>query len=390
MKNKTLAMLLLSAATCLAGCAGNSESVGTTAASTETVNTTVVEKTTIDDTTEATQETIFETEIPATDSIIETTSDLSGIFESEVPNQTYNASPVTFNIGGIKYTVPSDYMVVYFDDIGPVTYINNVFQMKFVKKEASFADVIADIDSLDDKAINAGGTSVIEPTTKEIGGKTFAYFVVDIDGDKTMGILTEGPDGNASIGGQVEILSKSVKYDDLLNMYASIAASASATTDADSTKEEISSQIKYITGEKRKNSALEYKSATVLYNVPDGFFYTAETTGVTSGTQFFESADMSVFVSIEEKAFPEDTAENSIDVMVEYEENTVKQVEEVNGKTAYICINHYTGDSGKVFYNLTCKMDINDEYTYAISADCVDKGDISFETVRKFCEFEVK
>lgn len=317
------------------------------------------------------------------------TPDFDNIFGNEVTTQTYNASPITFVVKGVKYTSPSDYCVTYFENIGPAVYINNVFQMKMLYKDQTFSDLLKSIDELDDKAISGGASSLVEPTTMKVGDREYAYFVVDMSGEKVLGVLTKSPDDKFSMGGQIAILSDKVKYEDLIKMYASIADSASMTDEKDSTKEEIEAQIKYITGEKRKKSTITYKKCKLTYNVPDGFFFTSESEGATTGNQFYEGAELSATASIEEKAFPEDTAEYAVDAAVQYEENVVKGVAEVNGNTIYYYTTHYTSDtSGKVFYNLTAKMDIDDEYTYCVSADCVDKGDIAFEKITAFFEFE--
>lgn len=385
MRKKTLTVLLLSLALCLAGCSGKSKDSDNDANPTKEVTS---EAGSNDNTTpEATGDPEVTKDPEPTKTPEGEDPGLSGIFDKEVINQTYNASPVTFVVKGVQYTSPSDYLVMYSDDIGPIVYITNVFQMKMARKDSTFDEVLKGLAELDDKAIDGGAKSLVEPATKKIGDKTFAYFVVDISGEKTLGVITDSPDGKFSIAGQIVIQSENVSYDDILNMYAGIAATAKVTDKPDSTKEEIEAQIKYITGDKRKVSTLKYNSASITYHVPEGFFYTGDADGATSGSQFYSSVDTDVYVSIEDKAFPEDTAEYSIDASVKYEENAVKLVEEVNGNKVYICTSHYTGDSGKEFYTLLAKYDIDDAYTYCVTADRVDKGDISFDLIRKFFEF---
>lgn len=372
MKKQSLAVLFLASAICLSGCSegnkdNNKDNNKTTAATEKTTEV-------------ATSSNQTTPETP--------TTDFGGIFDKEVNNPTYNASPITFVVNGVKYTTPGDYLMMYSDDIGPIVYMSNVFQMKMIRKESTFDDVLKNLAELDDKAIGNGAKSVKEPETKKIGGKTFAYFVVDMEGEKTMGVLTESPDKKFCIGGQIAIQSDNVSYDDLLNMVNSITSTASLTSDKDSTAADIDAQIKFITGEKRTVSTLKYKKSSVTYKVPAGFYFTSESEGATTGNQFYSSADYDAFISIEEKAFKEDTAEYSIDASVQFEENAVKQVKKVGSRTVYICTSHYKSDNGKTYYNLTGKIDIDDEYTYCVSVDSVDKGDIAYDKISKFFELE--
>lgn len=388
MKRKFLATLLLSSLVCLTACSLNTKKTDND----DKKNADVTATTTPEPSAELSvpEGNTPETPEPTPEVTVSPDPGLSGIFDEEVNNQTYNASPVTFVVKGVQYTSPSDYLVRYGDDIGPIVYMTNVFQMKMVRKDETFDNVVSNIAELDDKAINGGAKSLKEPTTVKIGDKSFAYFIVDIDHEKTLGVLTKSPDGKFCIGGQIVIMSDKVSDENILNMFAGIAATASVTDKADSTKAEIDAQIKFITGEKRTSSTIKYKEASLTYKVPDGCYFTAETDGATSFSQFYSSADLEIYVSIEEKAFADDTAEYSIDCSVQYEENAVKLVEEIGGNKVYICTSHYTNDNGKEYYDITAKSDIDKQFTYCVSANWVDKGDIPFDSIRRFFEFEGK
>lgn len=168
------------------------------------------------------------------------------LFENEMDGDTDLTSDsgagITFVIDGFKMTIPSDYSCTYAEGIGPVVYMDDVFQMKTAILEDSMEEVLKEPSALTEKTLAAGGEVLQDVKETEIDGRQYAYFLADLQGDKCMVAYTQAADTDKRIGGQIVIESDSLTDEDLLQMFASITTTAKETDEPNSTMEDIMAQ----------------------------------------------------------------------------------------------------------------------------------------------------
>lgn len=170
----------------------------------------------------------------------ESTSD---IFDTEVEKEgTEAANGIKIVIDGFQFHVPADYSCFYAEGVGPVVYLDDVFQMKLGVRDNSYEESMKDPEVLMSKTIEAGGKILQDIKETELDGKKYAYFLMELSGDKCFVGFTQAADTDRRFGGQIVIQSDNLTDEDLLHIFADITSTAKITDEPDSTKDDIVNQ----------------------------------------------------------------------------------------------------------------------------------------------------
>lgn len=170
----------------------------------------------------------------------ESTSD---IFDTEVEKEgTEAANGIKIVIDGFQFHVPADYSCFYAEGVGPVVYLDDVFQMKLGVRDNSYEESMKAPEVLMSKTIEAGGKILQDIKETELDGKKYAYFLMELSGDKCFVGFTQAADTDRRFGGQIVIQSDNLTDEDLLHIFADITSTAKITDEPDSTKDDIVNQ----------------------------------------------------------------------------------------------------------------------------------------------------
>jgi hypothetical protein len=163
-------------------------------------------------------------------------------FETDELAKEINKQDLDMIIGGYQFTIPSDYDCMYVDDIGPVIYQPDVFQMRLVVKGRPYDEVCSDSESMVNAITEKGAVVLQEMQQIEINGNPYTYLKIDLEGDEMLVCYGDVPDHLTHLGGQIVIQSNSVSDEELLHMFASIAETAMVTDEPDTTQEDVNLQ----------------------------------------------------------------------------------------------------------------------------------------------------
>lgn len=297
-------------------------------------------------------------------------------------------------LDGYKFTVPSTYSCVIVEDIGPIIYIDDVFNMKLVVKDGSYEEDMKNPDSLLEKTIEAGGEITQDVKETELNGKKYAYFRMVLDGNEQFVVVTAATDKEQRFGGQILILSDEVTDKELLNVFDEIVTTAVVTDEKNTTEEELSEQeYENNIGEKKEKSALIYRGKTVNYKVTEGFYSVYESTedGLYASENFI-AKDNSVWV---DTMLMENDKTGRDDVILDWEsaqsyieaessgEYTVETIE-IDGYEFYYIVESYE-HKGSLFQRIYAACDVGGTNIYAISATAIDwDGTLTLDTIKEF------
>ncbi|MCM1158051.1 MAG: hypothetical protein NC300_05320 [Bacteroidales bacterium] len=314
------------------------------------------------------------------------------IFAREVTEaEQESARGISIVIGGFKLHILSDYGCFYSDEIGPVVYMDDVFQMKTGVQDGSYEDTMKNPESLTEKTIAAGGEILQDVQEKELDGKKYAYFRMKLYDDESFVVYTQAADTDRRLAGQLIVESDGLTDEDLLNVFASIASSAEVTDEPDSSREDIDGQITSADmGEAKEESRMAFKSDTVTFRVPKGFYsqYTDQTDSYVSEEFVSEGYVFTVncfLESNEDFANAKTYIEFEADTLQSLAKQTVEvKTEEVNGNIFYYVIAQYTNDETQ-YQRIYAACDISASSFYLIEANSVDeKEELTMDKIREF------
>ncbi len=202
----------------------------------------------------------------------ETTDEETTEEMKEVENSTLTYDEdIVLDLDGFEFRIPADYGCLISETTGPVVYMSGVFQMKLAVVDTSYDEVMKDPDSLTEKVIEAGGTVTQDVTETELNGKKYAYYQMDLMGDKGLVVYTKAVDEEKRFAGQFVIESDSVTVDDLLHVFEQVTEKATVTDKPNSTDEDLVFPSP-APGEHKEESSLSIKAGTVTFKVPEGFY----------------------------------------------------------------------------------------------------------------------
>ena len=332
----------------------------------------------------------------------DTGENTSDIFDRELEKESTEAgSGITMVIDGFQFYVPADYNCFYAEGVGPVVYLDDVFQMKTAVGHDSYEESMKDPEALMSKAIEAGGEILQAIKETELDGKKYAYFLVDLSGSKCFVGYTQAADTDKRLGGQIVIESDSLTDEDLLHIFADITSTAQATDEPNSTLDDIVEQSVKANrfasmGEKKEESTLSLAGETITFLVPEGFY--------SQGAYDWESSKSESFAS-EGYAIDVDCSLNATDAFVEsamaYIEiqqdwmlDSIKdqikiQTMDIEGNTCYYIVAHYDFE-GRDHQQIYAACDVGEGNAYySVKASVIDEEvELSMETIKDFFIFK--
>lgn len=322
------------------------------------------------------------------------------IFDRELEKKSAEAgSGITMVIDGFKFYVPADYSCLYAEGVGPVVYLDDVFQMKTAVRDNSYEESMKDPEALMSKTIEAGGEILQDIRETELDGKKYAYFLMELLGDKCFVGYTQAADTDKRFGGQIVIQSDSLTDEDLLHIFADITSTAQATDEPDSTLDDIVEQSVKSTsniGEKKEESTLSVEGDTITFLVPEGFY--------SQGVYDWESSKSESFIS-EGYVIDVDCSLNATDIFVEnamaYIEiqqdgmlDSIKdqvkiQTMDIEGNTCYYIVAHYDFE-GHDYQRIYAACDVGEgNVYYSVQASVIDEEvELSMEAIKEFFIFK--
>ncbi len=308
--------------------------------------------------------------------------------ESDDEFDTFSAE-MKYVIGGYEFTVPGEYDMFYNEMIGPVVYMDDVFQMKTAVVETSYEEVMKDPASLTEKSVEAGGEILQDIKESEVNGKKYAYFRVDLSGEECFVVYTATPDNKKRIGAQIAIEKDGLSDEDMLQVFSTIAGSAVETNKADSTYDDIDAQLaertkSEIYGEAKEESTLKFGGKEVTFRVPEGFYSEDAYEGSDYMTERFCTADPRMETQCyfyESEWF--DGVKGYLEASITLDDTKIESME-IEGKTIYYIIEKYMHDDSEV-QRLYAGCDLGEKNFYVIDALVIDEDiDLSMETIREF------
>lgn len=297
-----------------------------------------------------------------------------------------DAEGVNIVIDGYEFLVPSDYACMYAEDVGPVVYMSDVFQLRITVKGRPYDELLEDTDSLTGTAVDAGATLLQEVEQIEINGNLYTYFKIRLAGEDEIVCYADVPDHKTHLGGQIVVQSDSVSDEDLIQMFASIAESAEVTDKPNSTAEDISARFSAVLGEAKENSSLTLNGVTVNYKVAAGYYSTSAFEDEYSATECFDGADSDVLVCLYEAEGEDAQHYANVAVGANEENGAEMRTEMVDGKTVYYCTYSYVYNDEKYNY-IEAFCDVNNDVYYTVQLDSIGDRGLDFNSIRDFFVF---
>lgn len=321
--------------------------------------------------------------------------DTTDFFGHEIKKENkVSSNGVTMVIDGFQFNVPADYDCFYSDEIGPVVYLDDIFQMKTVVRGESYAKAMQEPDALMEKTIAAGGEIIQNIKETELNGKKYAYFIMKLFGDTCFVGYTQASDTDKSFGTQIVMESDSLTDEDLLHIFADVTGGAQVTDAPNSTYDDIVAQVAAKSsnlGEYKEMSGLRIDGAEVAFSVPKNFYYQSGGDTESPGMELFMSGDMAVTVNCY-LALADEFVENAkmyvqceLDFAYEsLQEDMEIQTMDIDGRTCYYLIQRYKYKDS--YYQKVCAAcDVEDNAYYAVKATAIDADiELSMDTIREF------
>lgn len=328
------------------------------------------------------------------------TDEFESVFSNELNNDNGNdnstGNQIYFVKDGFKFTVPADYSCLYSDGIGPVVYLEDVFQMKTGVADGSYSNALKNPENLTSKTVGIGGKILQDVKETKIDGRQYAYFIAEISGEKCMVAYTQSPDENKRIGGQLAMLSSAATEDDIIKAFAKIVSTAEITDEADSTKDDISEQLAKAShnyGEQKSESTISHKGTSVTFKVPEGFYSQGSEDTDSYGVENFSTSD---YVTADCNLWDTESYQNASDYISnmastagswdeKWSGNEVEvETETINGRTCYYYVSHYKYDDTD-YQRVYAACDIDGSHFYSVKLSALDSDkNVNFDTIKDF------
>lgn len=324
--------------------------------------------------------------------------DLPDVFDKEVETADVKKdSGVTMVIDGFQFHVPADYDCFYAYDIGPVVYLDGIFQMKTAVRDGSYEDSMKNPSALTEKTVEAGGKILQDIKETELDGKKYAYFLMELAGDKCFVGYTQAADTDKRLGGQIVIESEHLTDEDLLHIFANVAATAQVTDKPDSTYDDIVAQVvgqSVSPGERKEESKLYADGVCVTFCVPKYFYSQGGDDEEAPDTECFLSEDLAVSADCLLGTADEfvENARAAVEIEYDFLNDSVKdgaeiQTVQINGNTCYYYLVRYHYNDAD-YQKLYAACDVGENAYFAVSASVIDEDiELSLDTVREFFVF---
>lgn len=325
----------------------------------------------------------------------------SDIFVKEPGKEsTEVGNGITMVIDGFKFYVPAEYSCFYAEGVGPVVYYDDIFQMKTTVNDNSYEEVMKAPDALMSKTIEAGGEILQDIKETELGGKKYAYFLMELSGDKCFVGYTKAVNADKQFGAQIVIESDSLTDEDLLHIFADITSTAQVTDEPDSTMDDIVEQSVHQAssnmGEKKEESTLSFAGERITFLVPEGFYSQGVCDRENSKSESFalEGYAINVDCSLNATdAFVESAIayiENEKDMTFDSIKDQVKiQTMNIEGNICCYIVEHYDFE-GHDYQRIYAACDVGEgNVYYSVQASAIDEEVVlSMERIRDFFVFK--
>nr|MBQ8253418.1 hypothetical protein [Lachnospiraceae bacterium] len=317
----------------------------------------------------------------------------SSLLGEEVKQEQTNGSGIAIVTGGFKVVIPEDYGCFYAEGIGPVIYMDDVFQMKLKVIDGTYEEAAANPDKLMSGTTDAGGTILQEVKEKEIDRKKYLYYIMELADQECYVVYTQAADSEKRIAGQIAIESGNVTEEDILQMFAEIVGSAVETDEAD-TDEAALDEMKAAAnrGEVKTESTLSLTDCSVTFRVPEGYYGQGQFALDDTVSEYFLSEDYAIEATVGIH-IPEDdgyeTAEQYTALMFDWMSEDVQkdfsvQEMQVEGTTYYYYNVSYE-DEGHTYKEMFFAADVENGGIYSVKAEATDESVVlTEEAVKEF------
>lgn len=310
----------------------------------------------------------------------------------ELEEAEYVDDGISVVLDGFQFVIPSEYSCFYADGAGPVVYMEDVFQMKLAITERSFQEILDNPSSVTEKTVEAGGAILEGPVVTELDGRQYVYYIMELFGDKCFVGYTKAAEEQVAIAGQLIMENEDVTVQDMLNVYVSIATTATKTDKKNSTADDILEEVQNARfGERKAESTLEFEDEKVTYNVSSDFYSQGiEKLDYQTSERFYTEDYVEVECILSSAASGSYVnAEHSIQCEWDFLEEGVKEGSdideiEIDGKTFYyihVCYKY----EGTEYQKIYAVCDIGDSHYYIVTCEAMDVDvKISMDMVKPF------
>lgn len=311
----------------------------------------------------------------------------AGVQQEAFGNQT---RPVVLK--GYEFQIPVEYGCMIAEDVGPVIYMSDIFQLRLRVDDFSYEEYTKDPEHAMQNARDAGGEITKEVAEVEINGRKIAWFRTTLLGDDMVVMWSEA-DKNRMFSGQMVIFSQDIGEEDFLNVFAQIIGSAEKTDKPDSTEEDLLAWEPQINvGERRSQGSITTDDFTVTFPVPEGFYAQTDEVYVSEEKDYYSDDYMTNdYVSVScrvTKDFFED-ARSVISDDWNYDNAKIKTVE-TGGRTYYYAISEKDIDGKQVQY-VTAACGLSESgWIYSVEATVTDyERSLTLDDIKGFLSITV-
>ncbi len=321
----------------------------------------------------------------------------SSLLGEELDSYEMKGSAIPIVIGGFKVLVPADYGCFYAESIGPVIYMDDVFQMKLKVVDGTYEEAAANPDKLTAGTTDAGGSILQDVKEETINGKDYLYYVMELGGQKCYVVYTRVGDGSKRIAGQIAMESESVTDEDMLRMFDEITAGAVETDEPDTSAETLDEMKSAANrGEIKAKSTLTLADCAVTFRVPGGYYGQGQFALDDTISEYFLTEDYAVEIDCclhipEEDGY--ETAQEYVALMFDWMSEDVQkefsvQEKEIEG-TTYWLYNVSYEEEGETYKEMFWATDVKGKGIYSVKAQSLDAAtELTEETVKEFLVIE--
>ena len=310
----------------------------------------------------------------------------------EVQREVTAGSGITIVTGGFKMALPNDYDCFYAEGIGPVIYMDDVFQMRLKVVDGTYEEAAANPDKIMSGTTEAGGNILQEVEEQKVGDKKYLYYIMELAGQKCYVVYTQAADSEMRIAGQIAVESEKVTDEDILGMFADITAKAVATDEPDTDEETLMAmKSDAARGDVKTESTLSIGDCTVTFLVPGGFYGQGQYALSDTISEYFLTKDYAVEVDCCLQLPDEDgyqTAEQYVALCFEWLDEDVKkdfkvEKKEVEGQIYWFYHVNYEED-GETHKEALYATDVAGGL-YSVTVNVAEEeAELTEETIKEF------
>ena len=294
---------------------------------------------------------------------------------------------------GYELIVPSEYELTYTDETGIVVCEDSVFQMKIGIVDSAYEEVMNNPEEFTKVTVDAGGSIVQDMKETEMDGKKYAYYRATLESDEMLVIYTTAPDKSQRIAGQIVMQGENVSDEDMLQMFASITSSATATDKADSTKDDIVAEMaekkpSSISKEWIERSTMEFGGAKTTHKIPENFYLEDSYEGSEYAAERYTMTDPYVSVTCTLFDIPWYANVESYIEDSKHLDDTKMKTMTIDGNKVYYIIESFMNDEDE-YQQIYAGCDLGEHQFYVVDAYVIGEDmELTMDTIREFLVLE--